>query len=98
MVVKVLRDNSIFILVILIFLSGCQLTTTGEKKSVLNEELNIGDKEQLIEKEVSLIEPNEEILAKSDQELNLKEIEPVVEKEYSAKETNSLSRVIIFNP
>ena len=29
---------------------------------VMNEELNIGDKEQLIEKEVSLIEPNEEII------------------------------------
>ena len=37
MTIKVLRDNCIFILAVAIFLSSCQLTTTGEKKSVLDE-------------------------------------------------------------
>ncbi len=88
MVSKLLRDNSIFILAIVIFLSSCQLTTTGEKKSLLDEDLSIEDKEQSIKKEVSSVEPNEEILGDSDQEFDLTKIEPTIDNEYSVKEIN----------
>ena len=37
MTIKVLRDHSIFIFALMVFLSSCQLTTTGKKKSVLDE-------------------------------------------------------------
>ena len=49
--IKVLRDYSIFILAIMTFLSSCQLTTTGEKKSVLDEDLSSEEKEQTLEKD-----------------------------------------------
>ena len=88
MVSKLLRDNSIFILAIVIFLSSCQLTTTGEKKSLLDEDLSIEDKEQSIKKEVSSVEPNEEILGDSDQEFDLTKIEPTIDNENSVKEIN----------
>ena len=68
MAFKVLRDKSIFILAIAILLSSCQLTTTGEKKSLLNEDLSVEDKEQSIEKKVSSSDSNEEILAESEEE------------------------------
>ena len=47
MTIKVLRDYSIFILAVTIFLSSCQLTTTGEKKSVLDEGLSTEEQAQI---------------------------------------------------
>ena len=52
MKLKFLREHNIFILVLLTFLGSCQLTTNGEKKSVLDEDLSIEDEEQVAEKEV----------------------------------------------
>ena len=81
---KVIRHHSFFILAILTFLSGCQLTTSGEKKNILDEDLSIEEKEQSLEKDLSLEESNKD----SDQELLLTEIEPTIEREYPAKEIN----------
>ena len=52
MTIKVLRDHSIFILALMIFLSSCQLTTTGEKKSVLDEGLSTEEQAQSLKKDV----------------------------------------------
>ncbi len=83
MEIKVLRDYNIFILALLTFLSSCQLTTTGERKSALNTELSIEDKEQvLVEDEI------EDIPEEINQEFVFKEVEPNVEKEFSVKERN----------
>ena len=71
MTIKVLRDYSIFILAVTIFLSSCQLTTTGEKKSVLDEDLSTEEKEQSLEKDVTEEEPNEEFVEESDQDFVL---------------------------
>ncbi len=85
---KVLRDHSIFILAILTFLSGCQLTTSGEKKNILDEDSSIEEKEESLEKDVSVEEYNKDISTNSDHESLLTEIEPTIEKEYPAKKNN----------
>ena len=70
MTIKVLRDHCIFILLVTIFLSSCQLTTTGEKKSVLDESLNTEEQAQsLTEKDVTEEEPNEEFAEEPDEDL-----------------------------
>ena len=61
MKLKFLREHNIFILVLLTFLGSCQLTTNGEKKSVLDEDLSIEDEEQVAEKEVLAKEEIEDI-------------------------------------
>ena len=53
MTIKVLRYNCIFILAVAIFLSSCQLTTTGEKKSVLDESLSTEEQAQSLKKDVT---------------------------------------------
>ena len=53
MTIKVLRYNCIFILAVAIFLSSCQLTTTGEKKSVLDESLSTEEQAISDEKDAS---------------------------------------------
>ena len=82
MVIKVLRDNSIFILGIIIFLSSCQLSTTGEKnRSTLNEDSTVE------EKEVSDKKFSENIAPELDKKFALKEIESTTEKEDLEKES-----------
>ena len=88
MTIKVLRDHSIFILALMIFLSSCQLTTTGEKKSVLDESLRTEEQAKSLEKDTTAEEPNEEFVNESDQDFVLTEREPTVEKKYPIKETN----------
>ncbi len=88
MIIKVLRDHSIFILAIMTFLSGCQLTTTGEKKSVLNEDLTTEEKAQSLEKDIAIEEPKEDFVEKSDRDFVLTETEPTIEKQYPIKETH----------
>ena len=88
MKIKVLRHYNIFILALLTFLSSCQLTTTGEKKSVLDADLSIEDKEQVIGKEVLAEEGIEDIPKEIDQEFAFKDVEPTAEKEYPVKESN----------
>ena len=58
MTIKVLRDYCIFILAVTIFLSSCQLTTTGEKKSVLDESLSTDEQAQSLEKDSTEEESN----------------------------------------
>ena len=87
MTIKVLRDNCIFILAVTIFLSSCQLTTTGEKKSVLDEGLSTEEQAQSLEKDVTEEESNEEFVEESDQDFVFTETEPTVEKQYPIKET-----------
>ena len=87
MTIKVLRDNCIFILAVAIFLSSCQLTTTGEKKSVLDEGLSTEEQAQSLEKDVTEEESNEEFVEQSDQDFVVSEKEPTVEKQYPIKET-----------
>ena len=62
MTIKVLRDYCIFILAVTIFLSSCQLTTTGEKKSVLDEGLSTEEQAQSLKKDVKEEETNEEFV------------------------------------
>jgi len=82
MVIKVLRDNSIFILGIIIFLSSCQLSTTGEKnRSTLNEDSTVE------EKEVSDKKFSENIAPELDKKFAIKEIESTTEKEDLEKES-----------
>ena len=69
MTIKVLRDHSIFILLVTIFLSSCQLTTTGEKKSVLDEGLSTEEQAQITEKDITEDEPNEEFAEEPEQDL-----------------------------
>ena len=88
MTIKVLRDYSIFILLVTIFLSSCQLTTTGEKKSVLDEGLNTEEKAQSLEKDVAVEEPDEDFVEESDQNFVLTETEPTIEKQYPINESN----------
>ena len=88
MIIKVLRVYSIFILAIITFLSSCQLTTTGEKKSVLNEGSSTEKNVQNLEKDVAVEEPNKDLIQESDQGYVSTETEPTIEKEYSVKETN----------
>ena len=83
MTIKVLRDYCIFILAVTIFLSSCQLTTTGEKKSVLDEGLSTEEQAQSLKKDVTEEETNEE----SDQDFVFTETEQTVEKQYPIKET-----------
>ena len=79
MTIKVLRDYSIFILAIMIFLSSCQLTTTGEKKSVLDEGLSTEEKAQSLEKDIAIEERKEDFVEKSDRDFVLTETEPTVD-------------------
>ncbi len=88
MTTKVLRDHSIFILLVTIFFSSCQLTTTGEKKSVLDEGLNTEEQAQITEKDFTEDEPNEEFAEEPEQDLVLTKKEPTVEKQYPIKESN----------
>ena len=88
MIIKVLRVYSIFILAIITFLSSCQLTTTGEKKSVLNEGSSTEKNVQNLEKDVAVEEPNKDLIQESDQGYVSTETEPTIEKQYSVKETN----------
>ncbi len=88
MTIKVLRDHSIFILLVTIFLSSCQLTTTGEKKSVLDEGLSTEEQAQTPEKHLTEDEPNEEFAEEPEQDLVLTESELTVEKQYPIKESN----------
>ncbi len=88
MKLKFLREHNIFILVLLTFLGSCQLTTNGEKKSVLDEDLSIEDEEQVAEKEVLAKEEIEDISKEIDQEFRLKEVEPAVERENPVNERN----------
>ena len=82
MSIKVLRDYSIFILAIMTFLSSCQLTTTGEKKSVLDEDLSTEEKEQSLEKDIAV----EELKKTRDQkDFVFTETEPTIEKQYPNK-------------
>ena len=87
MTIKVLRDYSIFILAIMTFLSSCQLTTTGEKKSVLDEGLSTEEKAQSLEKDVAVEEPKEDFFEESDRDFVLTETEPTIQKQYPIKET-----------
>ena len=88
MTTKVLRDHSIFILLVTIFFSSCQLTTTGEKKSVLDEGLNTEEQAQITEKDITEDELNEEFAEEPEQDLVLTKKEPTVEKQYPIKESN----------
>ena len=87
MTIKVLRDYCIFILAVTIFLSSCQLTTTGEKKSVLDEGLSTEEQAQSLKKDVTEEETNEEFVEESDQDFVFTETEQTVEKQYPIKET-----------
>ena len=87
MTIKVLRDNCIFILAIAIFLSSCQLTTTGEKKSVLDESLSTEEQAQSLKKDVTEEESNEEFVEQTDQDFVVSEKERTVEKQYPIQET-----------
>ena len=85
MVIKVLRDNCIFILAVVSFLTSCQTTNIGEKNiSVLDEDSRIEEKEQTDETAKSEIVTNE----KPDEKLVQTEIEPIVEQETLVKEPN----------
>ena len=87
MTIKVLRDNRIFILAVAIVLSSCQLTTTGEKKSVLDESSSTEEQAQSLEKDFTEEESNEEFVEQSDQDFVVSEKERTVEKQYPIKET-----------
>ena len=87
MTIKVLRDNCIIILAVAIVLSGCQLTTTGEKKSVLDESSSTEEQAQSLKKDVTEEETNEEFVEESDQDFVFTETEQTVEKQYPIKET-----------
>ena len=87
MTIKVLRDNCIFILAVAIVLSSCQLTTTGEKKSVLDESLSTEEQAQSLKKDVTEEESNEEFVEQTDQDFVVSEKERTVEKQYPIKET-----------
>ena len=84
---KVLRDYSIFILAIMTFLSSCQVTTTGKKKSVLDEGLSTEEKAESLEKDIAVVEPKEDVVEESDQDFALTETEPTIQKQYPIKET-----------
>ncbi len=88
MTIKVLRDYSIFILLVTIFLSSCQLTTTGKKKPILDGGLSTEEQAQTPEKDITEEEPYEEFVEKPKQDLVLDETEPTVEKQYPTKESN----------
>ena len=81
MAIKVLRDQFIFILAIVSFLSSCQMTNTGEKNmSVLDKELRIEEKNQAHEKDSLPEKPEVYISEKSDEKFVQTEIESIVEK------------------
>ena len=84
MVIKVLRDYCIFILLVMSFLTSCQMTNTGEKNtSVLDEDPRIEDKEQTDE----TAKPGIDITEKPDEKIVQTEVEPIVEQETSVKES-----------
>ena len=86
MTFKVLRDYCIFILAVTIFLSSCQLTTTGEKKSVLDEGLSTEEQAQSIDKDFTLEEPNQELVDA------LEKAERRITREKKEKEKSQLNK------
>ena len=74
--IKVLRDYNIFILAVITFLNSCQLTTTGEKKPVLGEDISSEYTEQTNEKGDSV-----EVSKKLDQKFEPAKTDSIFEKE-----------------
>ena len=78
MVVKVLRDNCIFIFAVMSFLTSCQTTNIGEKNvSVLDEDPRI----EKIEQTNQTAKSENDIAENPDEKLVQTEIEPIVEQE-----------------